>query len=176
MDILIRKAEASDVPAIADLLRSLNFFAYINAEAPQSTQERVARHFAQCAADDSHMILVALGTDGAVQTQDGAIQIPDGAGQTPGRAVAGYSAVHWLPYMMLAGPEGYVSELFVREECRGQGIGRRLLEAIKAEAQQRGCSRLTLLNMRKRESYQRQFYAKQGWEERDAANFILHLG
>ncbi len=161
MDILIRKAEASDVPAIADLLRSLNFFAYINAEAPQSTQERVARHFAQCAADDSHMILVALGTGRA--------------GQTPGRAVVGYSAVHWLPYMMLAAPEGYVSELFVREECRGQGIGRQLLEAIKAEAQKRGCSRLTLLNMRKRESYQRQFYAKQGWEERDAANFILHL-
>ena len=34
-----------------------------------------------------------------------------------------------------------------------------------------------LINLRKRESYQRQFYAKQGWDERvDAANFILPLG
>lgn len=155
MNILIRKAEPSDVPAIADLLRSLKLFAHIEAEAPQRTGERVARHFAQCTADDSHLILVA---------------------ETPDGAVAGYCAVHWLPYLMLAGPEGYVSELFVREEHRGQGIGRRLLEAIKTEAQKRGCSRLDLLNIRKRESYRRQFYAKQGWEERDAANFVLHLG
>jgi len=33
-----------------------------------------------------------------------------------------------------------------------------------------------LLNMRKRESYQRNFYQKHGWEERpDAANFVLQL-
>ncbi len=43
-------------------------------------------------------------------------------------------------------------------------------EAIQAEAQKRGCSRLMLFNLRKRESYQRHFYPKHGWEERaDAA-------
>jgi GNAT superfamily N-acetyltransferase len=64
----------------------------------------------------------------------------------------------------------------VRAAHRGQGVGGRILEAIKAEAQRRGCSRLMLLNLRIRESYQRQFYAKQGWEERsEAANFILPL-
>jgi GNAT superfamily N-acetyltransferase len=155
MNIRIRKAEATDVPAISDLLRSLGTFDHINAEASQMTQARVLKHLALCSADDSHWIFVA--------------QVPSGE-------IAGYCAVHWLPYLILAGPEGYVSELFVKEEFRGQGIGSQLLETTKAEAQNRGCSRLMLINMRKRESYKRQFYSKQGWEERpDAANFIIQL-
>ncbi len=112
-------------------------------------------HLALCNADDSRLILVA--------------ELPSGE-------VAGYCAVHWLPYLILTGPEGYVSELFIKEEFRGQGVGSQLLETIKAKARDRGCSRLMLLNMRKRESYKRQFYSKQGWEERsEAANFILPL-
>ncbi|HEX2993318.1 MAG TPA: GNAT family N-acetyltransferase [Anaerolineales bacterium] len=155
MEILIRKAEITDAPALAGLLRSLGLFARIDAESPQSTEERVREHLDLCLADDSHLILVA---------------------QTSSEEIAGYCAVHWLPYLILAGPEGYVSELFIHEKFRGQGIGARLLEAIQAEAQKHGCSRLMLLNMRNRESYQRHFYAKQGWEERpDAANFILPL-
>jgi N-acetylglutamate synthase-like GNAT family acetyltransferase len=155
MEIQIRKAEMTDVPALTDLLRSLGLFARINAESPQSTEEHVRRHLALCLSDDSHLILVARSSEGNV---------------------AGYCAVHWLPYLILAGLEGYVSELFIHEKFRGQGIGAQLLEAIRAEAQKRGCSRLMLLNMRNRESYQRQFYSKQGWEERPAAaNFILPL-
>jgi hypothetical protein len=54
----------------------------------------------------------------------------------------------------MAGAEGYVSELFVREPARG-------------------CTRLSLINLRQRESYRRQFYVKAGWQERGtAANFI----
>jgi GNAT superfamily N-acetyltransferase len=155
MNIRIRRAESTDVPVIAELLRCLGIFDHITAEAPQTTQVRVLKHLALCTADDSHLVLVA--------------QIPSGE-------IAGYCAVHWLPYLILAGPEGYVSELFIKDEFRGQGIGSQLLETIKTEARNRGCSRLMLLNMRKRESYKRQFYSKQGWEERsDAANFILPL-
>jgi GNAT superfamily N-acetyltransferase len=155
MDIQVRKAEAKDTPAIAELLRSLGFFAHINAETPQTTQERVARHLAMCDADNSHSVFVA---------------------QNPAGEILGYGAVHWLPYLILAGPEGYVSELFVQESHRGQGIGSQLLEVMKAEARKRGCSRLMLINLRKRESYQRQFYRKQGWEEREGvANFVYHL-
>ena len=88
----------------------------------------------------------------------------------------GYGSVHWLPYLFLQGPEGYVSELFVRESARGQGIGRELLKVIETEAKARGCVRLSLINLRSRESYTRQFYVKAGWEERpDAANFICRL-
>ena len=36
MNIQIRNAEATDVPAISDLLRSIGIFDHINAEAPQT--------------------------------------------------------------------------------------------------------------------------------------------
>lgn len=155
MDNQIRKANTTDVAAISNLLRSLHLFAYINNEEAQSTQERVQRHLELCISDDSHLILVAQSANGEI---------------------AGYCAVHWLPYLILAGPEGYVSELFIKEEFRGLGIGNSFLEVVKAEAQNRGCSRLMLLNMRNRDSYKRQFYIKNGWEERpDAANFVFQL-
>jgi GNAT superfamily N-acetyltransferase len=112
-------------------------------------------HLTLAAADDSHLILVA---------------------ETPQGEIAGYCAVHWLPYLILPAPEGYVSELFVQEAFRAQGVGSQLLDAIQAAAKERGCSRLMLLNLRKRESYQRRFYQKQGWEERpEMANFVLSL-
>ena len=59
--------------------------------------------------------------------------------------IIGYCAVHWLPYLMMPGPEGYVSELFLNQSSRGLGIGGQLLKTIKAEAEKRGCSRLMLL-------------------------------
>ncbi len=155
MDIQVRKAEAKDAPAIAELVRLLGFFAHVNAERPEATRERVARHLAMCDADDSHSVFVA---------------------SSPAGEILGYGAVHWLPYLILAGPEGYVSELFVHEAHRGQGIGSQLLKVMEAEARKRGCSRLMLINLRKRESYQRQFYHKQGWEEREGvANFVYPL-
>jgi len=155
MDIQIRKATDQDAPAIAELLRSMGLFAHINAETPQSTREHVSRHLGLCQADNSHSVFVALDT---------------------AKEIVGYCAVHWLPYLLLSGPEGYVSELFLREPSRGLGIGGQLLETVKAEAKERGCSRLMLLNLRNRESYKRSFYKKQGWEERqEAANFILNM-
>jgi len=142
-------------PPAADLLRSLGLFPRIRAEAPQVTQARVSRHLALCAADDSHLVLVA---------------------EASGGAIAGYGAVHWLPYLILAGAEGYVSELCVRDTFHGQELGRQLLDIIKAEARNRDCARLMLLNMCQCETYQRRFYAKHGWEERpDAANLVLEL-
>jgi len=155
MNVQIRKAEDKDVAEIAGVIRSLGFFAHITNESPQATEERVQKHFAQCIADDSHLVLVAQGADGKI---------------------AGYCAVHWMPSLFLAGPQGYVSELFIKEEFRGQGIGGYFLNAVKTEAKKRGCARLMLLNMRRRESYQRRFYPKQGWEEwTDAATFVLDL-
>lgn len=51
--------------------------------------------------------------------------------------IVGYIAVHWLPYLFLPAPEGYVSELFVSESVRGQGIGTQLLETVTIEAKRR---------------------------------------
>jgi GNAT superfamily N-acetyltransferase len=155
MDIQIRKATGQDAPVIAELLRTMGLFAHINAETPPATREHVSRHLGLCQADDSHSVYVAQDFNGEI---------------------VGYCAVHWLPYLLLPGPEGYVSELFLRESSRGLGIGGQLLETVKAEARERGCSRLMLLNLRDRESYKRGFYRKQGWQERsEAINFLLKI-
>jgi len=155
MDIKIRKATDQDTPAIADLLKSLELFAHIQAQTPEAVREQVSRNLGLCTADNSHSVYVAL----------------DSAGE-----IVGYCAVHWLPYLLLPGPEGYVSELFLRESSRGLGIGGQLLKTAKSEAHERGCSRMMLLNLSNRESYKRGFYKKQGWEERqEAINFLLRI-
>jgi GNAT superfamily N-acetyltransferase len=155
MRIKIRKLTAQDAPQIAELLKEIGWFESFKNEPIEVASRRVRRHVEQCLSDDSHSLFVA--------------QAPDGA-------IVAYGSVHWLPYLFLQGLEGYVSELFVCESARGQGIGRELLKTIETEAKTRGCVRLSLINLRNRESYMRQFYVKAGWEERpDAANFIYRI-
>ncbi|MDM7999363.1 MAG: GNAT family N-acetyltransferase [Dehalococcoidia bacterium] len=151
----IRLAERGDVRGIAAILRELGWFTVIDSEAPEQTETRIHEHLRQCLTDDSHTVLVA---------------------EAAGGSILGYTAVHWLPYLMLPGSDGYVSELFVTDSARGGGVGTSLLEAVKTVAMRRGCYRLMLVNRKTRESYRRGFYHKLGWEERaEFANFVLHL-
>jgi GNAT superfamily N-acetyltransferase len=151
----IRLARREDALRLAAFLKGMNYFHRLETLSPEQVAAQVDRHLALCLADPSHSVYVA---------------------ETVSGEPVGYANVHWLPYLFLPGPEGYVSELFVSETARGQGIGSALLRAVKEEAETRGCSRLSLLNMRGRESYQRAFYAKDGWEERaDAANFVFEM-
>jgi GNAT superfamily N-acetyltransferase len=148
----VRRVSAQDALQLAELLREIGWFESLSNEPVEETSRRVGTHLAQCLADDSHSVFVA---------------------ESPEGELVGYGSVHWFPYLFLPGPEGYVSELFVRESARARGVGNQLLHAIEMEAKARGCVRLSLLNLRHRESYQRQFYVKAGWEERrEAANFI----
>ena len=141
-ELEIRAARLKDTRAIAEILRELGWFSHINDESPKDTELRLERHFRLCEADDSHELLVAEDRKGTV---------------------VGYVSVHWLPYMTLTAPEGYVSEIYIRESARGKGVGKRLLEVVKKSAQRRGCARLMLVNRRDRASYQRGFYEKDGW-------------
>lgn len=153
--ILIRCAAPDDLPALAALLQAVGWWPALNAAAPAELHARIGPLLRQALQDDSHTLLVAI---------------------DPAGALLGYTAVHWLPYLFLPGPEGYISELFVHPQARGCGVGARLLEAVAAEARRRGCSRLSLLNNRSRDSYARKFYEKHGWEERPVmANFIRKL-
>jgi GNAT superfamily N-acetyltransferase len=152
MAIQIRNARPQDAPQLALLLKEIGWFELFKDEPSKTARQRVKTHIEQCLADQSHSIFVAESSDGSI---------------------VGYGSAHWLPYLSLRGPEGFVSELFVRESARGQGVGTRLLRSIESEARARGCARLSLINLRNRASYQRQFYAKSGWQERsEAANFI----
>lgn len=155
MDIMVRQALETDAHGITCVLRDLGWFDHLEQETEQVTEQRVIERLQLSHSNSSHTVYVAEGVDGQVM---------------------GYCSVHWLPILFLSGLEGYISELFIRETDRGQGIGTLLLESVQDEARIRGCSRLMLLNMRKRESYHREFYLKKGWIERDgAANFVLDL-
>lgn len=155
MAVNIRKATPQDASELAVLLKEIGWFELFKSERLGETSRRVRSHIGQCLADRSHSLFVAEAAE---------------------RSIVGYGSVHWLPYLFMRGPEGFVSELFVRESAREQGVGKQLLEAIETEARARGCVRLSLINLRSRESYQRQFYIKAGWEERnEAANFIYRI-
>jgi GNAT superfamily N-acetyltransferase len=151
----LRRVSIDDAEELASLLKDVGWFEFLEKRSNDEAREHVKAQLTRCLADDSHCICVAESDDGKI---------------------VGYVSVHWLPYLFMRGPEGYVSELFVRDGARGQGVGRELLACIEAEAKARGCHRLSLINLRSRESYQRQFYVKAGWRERaEAANFLRVL-
>lgn len=155
MTFTIRTAKFTDCPSLADLLREVGWFEFIKNKTPEEASDHVAAHLADCLADESHSVYVGVDEEGNI---------------------AGYVNVHWLSYLFLPGPEGFISVLFLRPSARGQGLGAELLETVKAEALERGASRLSLLNNRSRESYERGFYQKHGWEERQImANFIYRI-
>lgn len=155
MSVQICKARVEDAQAITTLLTEIGWWPYMSFENSEATLERITHHLDLCTSDNSHSIYLAKEENGEV---------------------IGYTSVHWLPYLFLPGPEGYVSELFVAESSRGSGVGKQLFEVVKNEAEERGCYRLMLLNGRQRESYRREFYKKLGWEERQyMANLIYPL-
>jgi GNAT superfamily N-acetyltransferase len=150
----LRKATIEDAAPLTLLLREIGWFEAFKSDSVDDSTRRVRAELELCLADGSHSVYVA-------QTDD---------------RIMGYVSVHWIPYLFMSGPEGYVSELFVRNGERGQGVGTQLLQVVTAEARSRGCSRLALTNLRHRESYQRKYYTKAGWTERnDAARFVFPL-
>jgi predicted N-acetyltransferase YhbS len=90
--------------------------------------------------------------------------------------VVGYIHGEIVTYLLFAGREMLVSELFVMESVRGRGVGKALLSLIETEAVQQKCFRISVLNSRERESYKRGFYPSLGYEERPhTANFTKRL-
>lgn len=92
-----------------------------------------------------------------------------------GGRVLGFTAVHWVPFVMLGSLEGYVSDLFVSPSASGMGVGSCLLDAVMSEGKRRDAYRLMVTNGRDKQSYLRGFYAKKGWSERPrVANFTYY--
>jgi GNAT superfamily N-acetyltransferase len=152
----VRDAQEADAPQLASLLRSIGWFSALSGMSDVELVGNVGEHLRALVDAPDSTTLVAVTDDGEI---------------------TGYANVHWLTALFMPAPEGYLSELFVRPEARGQGIGRSLLDHVEAVAASRGAHRLMLVNRKDRESYQRGFYPKNGWREReDMANFVLSVG
>jgi PhnO protein len=81
----------------------------------------------------------------------------------------GFMSLDIKPQVRLTGPVATIDELVVSERARGLGIGTKLVEFAKAEAIRAGARRLELHTARKRPSYERGFYVKNGFAEVDSA-------
>jgi GNAT superfamily N-acetyltransferase len=94
------------------------------------------------------------------------------AAANSGRAI-GLAAVSWRPQLRLSGTLVSLDELVVDPTTRGLGVGRGLLDEVKALAARvagpEWTWRLQLETNRSRESYRRGFYVKNGFQEVDSA-------
>lgn len=168
-NVTVREAHAVDAVAIVKILYDLGWFTHLNSKAHEQTVQQIEQQIALCSKSSSHSIYVA--EDSVAEDS-----VAENAANDVLNHVLGYIAVHWSPYLFLLSSEGFISELFVHSHHRDKGIGKTLLDTVISEAINRGCSRLMLVNSKNRESYQRQFYIKQGWLEREnIANFIYPL-
>jgi GNAT superfamily N-acetyltransferase len=151
----LRKAIESDAMSIAAVVHAMAELPAVASRSVETTARTIELNLQRMVACDSSTAYVAENAEGGI---------------------VGYCAVHWVPFLFFEGGEAYVTELFVRPADSGKGIGSALLETVVAESKRWGCSRMSLLNGRDGQSYQRDFYKKRGWVERDhMATFILPL-
>jgi GNAT superfamily N-acetyltransferase len=122
---LIRPATLDDVPALVSLLETLGY---------PADRDRLAATLGPLLADGRSAVVVAA----------------DAAG-----AVVGLLALSARPALRLQGWVGAIEELVVRDDVRGRGLGRRLLQYAKGLAASRGWVRLELTVTRARQVHRR---------------------
>lgn len=136
----VRDARVDDGDAVAGLLADLGWF-----DADRARLMRRAIHLIPDAGDLTRTMLVA---------------------ELVGEVV-GYLQATWVYPLFLAGPEAYVTELFVREDARGKGVGTALLDELHARARDLGAARVRLIGNRERDHFRRDFYPSRGYDRRD---------
>ena len=81
-----------------------------------------------------------------------------------GERLLGVIALHWTPMLHLAAPLARITALVVRDDTRGTGVGRRLVDAGAALARNAGCGQLELTTALRRTDAQT-FYRAIGFTE-----------
>jgi GNAT superfamily N-acetyltransferase len=117
MTLVIRPAEAADVPAIADLIRGLARFEKLEHDVTL-TEEQLAKNLF------------------------GPRRYAETLLAEEGGAPVGFALFFHNFSTFLARPGIYLEDLFVVPEQRGRGIGRALLQRIARIAVERDCGRL----------------------------------
>jgi GNAT superfamily N-acetyltransferase len=133
--LTIRVARPDDAADVAGLLVELGY--------PDNGVDDVRRRLAAWAREAAGVALVA---------------------ERDGR-VLGAVAVTAFPYLERAGRCGRVVALVVAATSRGQGVGRRLVEAAEAAAAGFGCVRMEVTSARQR-TEPHAFYRRLGYEDR----------
>ena len=152
---IVREVKETDAVSLALIIRELGWFTHLDRESFPETVDGMKSQIDISKSDERSFHFVAESKDDNI---------------------VGYVGVHFFPCFFLPSFEGYISELFVKEDNRGQGIGRLLMNRVVALAKEKKCHRLTLVNSRTRESYRRGFYEKMGWQEREkVASFVFKL-
>ena len=83
--------------------------------------------------------------------------------------VIGLASISNRPQLRLTGNLVTIDEFVIAADARGKGVGREFLNGAVAMAQKLGARRLELETNRARESYRREFYVKNGFNEADSA-------
>jgi GNAT superfamily N-acetyltransferase len=117
MTLVIRPAEAADVPAIAELVRGLARFEKLEQD-------------------------VTMTEDLLAQNLFGPHRYAETLLAEDGSAPVGFALFFHNFSTFLALPGIYLEDLFVVPEHRGRGIGRSLLQRLAQIAVERGCGRL----------------------------------
>jgi GNAT superfamily N-acetyltransferase len=151
-NLITRYATSNDAQYIAEILQDIGWFEVFNVK-PLEEVTSTVEHYIQACDNSGSSFLVAEHRG----------------------SVVGFAVVDWRPIIGF-GYEGYLSQLYVHSNTRGNGIGHQLVEAVKSEAQKRNCQKLMTYISRTRSTYDRQFYPKSGWTEREnAAMYIMKL-
>lgn len=116
MNITIRKASVQDFPIIFSLIKEFSIF--------QKTPEKVTTTLDQMVKDENiFQCLVAENVD---------------------KEIAGF-ATFFFTYYSWSGKGLYLDDLYVKETCRTQAIGKKLLHKIIAIAKEENCKRVRWL-------------------------------
>ena len=145
--IVVRAAAAADLPAIGRL----------GALLVRVHHEFDPRRFIAASPRTEQGYASFLGSQ--LDKKDVIVLVAEGNGEVLGYA---YASVEGYDYMSLRGPAGVLNDIVVDPAHRGQGIGRKLLDAAMAALELRGAPRVVLSTAERNEPAQRLF-AKAGF-------------
>jgi len=119
MEIRIRRGRRTDYAALAAL------GAWPSVE---GSPARAVRLYRRVAADLAYDLYVAEATEATEIAED----------TEAGERLVGLVAVSYVRALALAGQRATIEQLIVHPDCRGRGVGRRLLEFVLRRAERRG--------------------------------------
>lgn len=144
---VVRNATTSDIPAVLELLHDLG--------RPDPADAADAERFAAIASS-------------YVADLDKAVLVAESGGR-----IMGLASVIFLIRLNRPGPEMYIPELVTRADCRGQGVGRALIEACVELAGRKECHRIRLESGNRRHG-SHSFYRRLGFGQ-SALSFDLQI-